>query len=98
MSKVVEKAEELKKDVVEVAEEAGKELQDVATDLVNGDEKKPNKFVEGLKKYGIPALAFGLGWAAKTAWTMFTSTEATSAIDAGKVVDMPVAGSDSAAV
>lgn len=99
MSKVVEKAEEVKKDVVEMAEEAGKELQDAANDLANKKEKKPNGFIAGLKKYGPYALAFGLGWGLKTLKIMVTNQMAdSSAVDAGNIVDMPVANADTKAV
>lgn len=98
MSKTNEKADELKKDAIELAKAAGEELQDAATDLTKEDEKKPNKVVDCLKKYGIPALAFGLGWGAKTLKIMLTNQAATNIVDAGNVVEMPVVNTDTTAV
>ena len=98
MSKVVEKAEEIKKDVVEMTEEAGKELQETAADLTDQPKKEQKKLGATLKKYGIPALAFGLGWVAKTAWIMLTGSTADSSVSEGNVVDVPVAGTDNSAV
>lgn len=98
MSKVVEKAEEVKKDVADLAEEAGEELQEQIADLANKQEKKPNGFVAGLKKYGGYALAFGFGWGARTLWTMLTGSSCDSTVDAGNVVDVPVAGTDNTVI
>ena len=98
MSKVVEKAEEVKQDVVDLAEEAGKELQETAADLTDQPKKEQKKLGAALKKYGIPALAFGLGWVAKTCWIMLTGSSADSAASEGNVVDMPVAGPDNTAI
>ena len=98
MSKVAEKTEELKQDLETKVEEVSEELQEVAADLTDSPKKEQKKLGATLKKYGIPALAFGLGWAAKTAWIMLTGSTADSAVSEGNVVDMPVAGTDNTTI
>lgn len=98
MSKVVEKAEELQKDVETKVEEVKEELQEMAADPTDSPKKKQVKLGAVLRKYGIPALAFGLGWFAKTCWNSFTGSSVENGVDAGNVVDMPVAGTDSTTI
>ena len=93
-----EKVEEMRNDVETKAEDIKEELQETITDLTDQPKKEQKKLGAALKKYGIPALAFGLGWVAKTAWIMLTGSTADSAVSEGNVVDAPVAGSDNSAV
>lgn len=93
-----EKVEELKQDLETKVEEVSEELQEVAADLTDSPKKKQKKLGAILRKYGIPALAFGLGWGAKTAWIMLTGSTADSAVSEGNVVDVPVAGTDNTTI
>lgn len=93
-----EKVEEIRNDVETKAEDIKEELQETITDLTDQPKKEQKKLGAALKKYGIPALAFGLGWCAKTAWIMLTGSTADSSVSEGNVVDAPVAGTDNSAV
>lgn len=93
-----ENVEEIKNDVETKAEDIKEELQETITDLTDQPKKEQKKLGAAFKKYGIPALAFGLGWCAKTAWIMLTGSTADSSVSEGNVVDVPVAGSETTAV